>query len=876
MYLLLLGASSLVSHRYTRHSHPADDQQTVQVREVVRAQRGDKHVALAYREYIPGHMASPTPVILLHGTPMAGQTFKHFPEHFPHHRLIIPDLPGFGGSERKIADYSIDAHADYLLQLMDKLQIERAHLVGYSQSGGVAIHVADRAPDRLASLVLFAGIGAQEVELLGDYALNHALYAVQYVILGGLQHLFPHMSLLDRSLLNVYYARNFKDSDQRPLRGHMEAYKGPVLIVNGRGDTQVPLAAAREHARIMPQAETVYFEGGHIKALLDPQIVNEPMERFFSQVDAGTARTRSSADPARIRAAADPYTREKISGPALIVIMILLVLAVQAGEDLTLIGAGILVFKGVVGFWPAVLACYIGLVVGDCGIYLMGRFLGRPALRKRPLRWFISQKKVDLQAHRFSRNMFLLVFGSRFLPGARVPFYFSAGMLRVGFFRFTAYQGFAALFWTPLLVGISAIFGETFIHWFSSNKHLALWSLLGLVLLLWFLFHKILPLVTWRGRRMWIGSWRRRTRWEFWPRWLFYPPIVLYVLGLVLRYRSLRLCLVVNPGMPYSGFLRERKHEIFTGLQGAGEVIPPWIRIPAELSIHGQMQHLDAYREKQTVDYPLVIKPDIGYRGQGVGVVANEEEAREFLDTCPVDVVVQPRIAGLEFGVFYMRTADESSGRVTSITAKETPSVVGDGTATLEELILRDERAVCMAPFFIEKFRDHLYEVPGRDERIVLSPLGTHARGAVFLDGCDLITPALEEEFDRISQCYPGFHFGRYDIRVPSVEDLKAGRSLSVLELNGLTSESTHIYDPRHSVLYGWRTIMQQWRSAFEISAVNRAAGHRPESYRVLLGVIHEWIRDTTDYEAPISVATVFKGHPLLERQGKNSGQVTR
>jgi hypothetical protein len=77
-------------------------------------------------------------------------------------------------------------------------------------------------------------------------------------------------------------------------------------------------------------------------------------------------------------------------------------------------------------------------------------------------------------------------------------------------------------------------------------------------------------------------------------------------------------------------------------------------------------------------------------------------------------------------------------------------------------------------------------------------------------------------------------------------------------------------------VFYGWRTIMQQWKSAFEMSAVNRAAGHRPESYRILLGVMYEWIRDTTDYEAPLSVATVFKDPPLLERRGQNSAQVAR
>ena len=48
---------------------------------------------------------------------------------------------------------------------------------------------------------------------------------------------------------------------------------------------------------------------------------------------------------------------------------------------------------------------------------------------------------------------------------------------------------------------------------------------------------------------------------------------------------------------------------------------------------------------------------------------------------------------------------------------------------------------------------------------------------------------------------------------------------LSIVELNGVSAESTHIYDARHSVLYAWRTLCAQWRLAFEIGAANRDRG---------------------------------------------------
>jgi hypothetical protein len=52
----------------------------------------------------------------------------------------------------------------------------------------------------------------------------------------------PHFGLLDRVPLNVEYARNFYDSDQRPLRAILSRYTGPMLIIHGSTDRNVPLS----------------------------------------------------------------------------------------------------------------------------------------------------------------------------------------------------------------------------------------------------------------------------------------------------------------------------------------------------------------------------------------------------------------------------------------------------------------------------------------------------------------------------------------------------------------------------------------------------------------------------------------------------------
>ena len=61
-----------------------------------------------------------------------------------------------------------------------------------------------------------------------------------------------------------------------------------------------------------------------------------------------------------------------------------------------------------------------------------------------------------------------------------------------------------------------------------------------------------------------------------------------------------------------------------------------------------------------------------------------------------------------------------------------------------------------------------------------LVELGTHCRGAEFLDGKWIKTPELVKAIDEISQGYDGFYFGRYDLRTPSIDNLQRGEGFKV------------------------------------------------------------------------------------------------
>ena len=141
---------------------------------------------------------------------------------------------------------------------------------------------------------------------------------------------------------------------------------------------------------------------------------------------------------------------------------------------------------------------------------------------------------------------------------------------------------------------------------------------------------------------------------------------------------------------------------------------------------------------------------------------------------------------------------------------------------------------------YMEELGARAEDIPDAGLRVPLVKVGTHSRGAVFLDGAHLITPPLRETMDRIASRFDGFHLGRFDVRAPSAEALSRGEGLGVIELNGLTSEPTAIYDPAVPLRTAYRKLFEQWRLAFEIGEANVARGAATTSLpRILL----EWIR---------------------------------
>lgn len=340
----------------------------------------------------------------------------------------------------------------------------------------------------------------------------------------------------------------------------------------------------------------------------------------------------------------------------------------------------------------------------------------------------------------------------------------------------------------------------------------------------------------WRRRRLLYSSWVRLTRWEFWPPWAVYPPVLGYVLGLAARHRSLTVFTAANPAILAGGFVGESKIDILRGL--GPEHIARSLFLDGALPADVKISSVDAFLSAARLTLPVVLKPNEGQRGTGVVVARTREALIAALSSAHVDTIVQQYITGLEFGVFYCRLPSQPRGRILSITEKRLPSVRGDGRRTIEELVLRGAETIGMARFHLSQQAERRDEIPGPGQVVSLGDCGSHCRGARFYDARGLVTPALEDAIERIASRFEGFYFGRFDLRVPSIEAFRRGEDITVLELNGVTSEVTHVYDPAVGLIEAYRALFEQWRLAFAIGAENAARGARVSSIGELVGLV--------------------------------------
>lgn len=299
-----------------------------------------------------------------------------------------------------------------------------------------------------------------------------------------------------------------------------------------------------------------------------------------------------------------------------------------------------------------------------------------------------------------------------------------------------------------------------------------------------------------------------------------YAPVFLYYLWLSVRARSFFFFSAANPGIETGGMLGERKSPIIRDIPEGLKPLTVFIS-PSET-----MEQVLAKITDAGIGYPLIAKPDVGERGFLVEKITDEAHLRRYVASNKVEMMVQEYIEfPVEVGVLYYRYPGEKKGRIYSVVLKEFLTVTGDGKRTVRQLMEASERAVLQLEKISQRLGSAMEYVPMDGEHMLLEPIGNHARGTKFLSGMHLIDEALTSVFDEITDHFTGYHFVRYDLRTTSMEDLRQGRNIRILEINGVGAEAAHVYDPAYSKRKAYRDFFHLWKVIYKIARTNHKAG---------------------------------------------------
>ena len=243
-------------------------------------------------------------VVLVHGSGPGVTSYANWrlvlPELGRDFHCVAPDMVGFGYSDRpENVTYSLDTWADQTLGVMDALGIEKAHLIGNSFGGAIALRLATKNPDRVDKLVLMGSMGV-------PFEITEGLDNV-WGFQGTLEHMKSVMGYFayDKSLTSGDLAQarfegatqpgfqeSFSSMFPAPRQRWVEAMEVPddeiralpnrTLIVHGREDQVIPLSTSLRLVQLLDNADlSVFSHCGHWSMIERRDDFNRQVRDFF-------------------------------------------------------------------------------------------------------------------------------------------------------------------------------------------------------------------------------------------------------------------------------------------------------------------------------------------------------------------------------------------------------------------------------------------------------------------------------------------------------------------------------------------------------------------------------------------------------------------
>ncbi len=301
---------------------------------------------------------------------------------------------------------------------------------------------------------------------------------------------------------------------------------------------------------------------------------------------------------------------------------------------------------------------------------------------------------------------------------------------------------------------------------------------------------------------------------EFASSWWFHLPMFLLGVFWAARLGKANFFAAANPALENGGLFNYSKF--------AAQNHFPKANLPKTFMVHPHDDYdttLGKINEK-AIDYPFVIKPDVGERGKGVMVINTPTELKLYLQEQPKQFyMIQDFVRkSQEFGVFFLKNPVTGEFSIPSLTRKIPLQVIGDGESTLLGLVQNHPRARRYQD--LVQLSDPAY-VPFPGQMMRLSPMGNHCKGAVFLDYSSYITAEMTAVFKQIFEGVQGINYGRLDVKVDELMDLMDPAKIIILEVNGANAEPIQMYSPEKSYRQALKTVRFYFRTMAKLAQQN-------------------------------------------------------
>lgn len=296
---VLGGCASLTPYSELRASLPAEN--------LIEA--GGQWVYVEDRAPVPAAPGTEA-VVFLHGFGASSYSWRKVVVRLGGYRTVAFDLHGFGYTERPpgIAPYTSAGQVALIRDVLDRLDVDRAHLVGHSYGGALAMAFAERYPERLLSLVLvdpahpdYPQLRRRRVAAWRPLTeLYVRVWALRPELVGrALRSSIADDALVTPELVDAYLERLRVEGTPRAYYGitvptppdgppvDLSGIEVPTLVVWGAEDTVIPIAIGRSASADLPCHRFVALEGaGHMPMEERPAELAAAIRKFLARPTA--------------------------------------------------------------------------------------------------------------------------------------------------------------------------------------------------------------------------------------------------------------------------------------------------------------------------------------------------------------------------------------------------------------------------------------------------------------------------------------------------------------------------------------------------------------------------------------------------------------